>query len=676
MSSVTCERRKDRVVLKTPYWRVEHDLGAGGCWRSIRFTKGSRKNLLATPVTSRIRFFRLVPGTMYNDYASFEECRERRPKVTVGETRTGDPVVVTEGRYTDASGNTIPVRYRRRSEYREWGLVASELEVLPERDVPEVVEFSAAAFTLRPGMTDLNVREHPACAGHSDLLGLGEWFEIEPGRAVYSQRYTPMHLSIFEKDVEGIDFCPSSRLVDWDTQLTSDPGQGLCVVAANAEGGTHVEIDPFCRAFRRIPITLRKKRYRFRMYWGLPFVRERERTFSKYFHSSLFSDWATDTQLERLADAGVKLLRFHCDHRDDGPFWHDGMYPPFDREGMRELRRIIDTSHRLGMKIVPYVSLKEFHPESPGYRRNRKKWTQRPTPTSDGIHTYVRTGEFGHVMCMESDWLAFRKRACDVMLDDLPWDGLYFDWCSPHACMHPDHLPGAYHTDTDGFLDFLFYARRRVGPDGILLLHLSGLPYVVAENLADLALIYEDTQGVVPLPGDFPSQCDFFPVAPRHLVMNIGNDPVNTRKFIMGGMLQGHPAITQMPARRGRSFPAAVLEEMELFGREDLSRYRFRRASERPVETDKPTVYASLHHARGRALVYLGNFSGKPARGTFTFDPSCLGRSERGKKVSVLRMLAPGKTRAVGTRTAASLKREGVGYSMRPWGSALYRIEV
>ena len=675
MPQVRCTRQGDRIVVESRAWRVEHDRRAGGCWSSIRFFKGSRKNLLTSPVTSRIRFFKQVRGTTYGGYDSFEERCAKRTKVTLKKTPKGDPVVIAEGRYTDESGKTIPVRFRHRYEYRDWGLVVSELEVLPERSVPGVVEVTAAVFSLRPGMTDLHVRQHPACGPNADLLGLGNWFRIEPGKPAYGHRYVPVHACIFEKDVEGIDFFPSSDLAAWDTQLAAEPGQGNYAVTSDADGETAVELSPFCRAFRRMPVTLRKKRYRFRIYWGLPFVKERETTSSKYFHASVFSDWATDDQLERLADAGVKLLRFHCDYRDDGPFWHDGMYPPFDKPGMKQLRRMIDTAHRLGMKIVPYVSLKEFHPESPGYERNWRAWTQKPYPASDGIHTYVRGGEFGQVMCMESGWLKFRKRACDIMLDDLAWDGLYFDWCSPHACTHPDHLPGAYHTDTDAYLDFLFYARKRVGPDGILLLHLSGLPYIVAENMADLALIYEDTQGVVPLPGEFPAQCDFFPIGPRHLVMN-ARDPVATRKIIMSGQLQGHPTITQMPPRGRRPFPRAVLEEMETFGREDLSRYRFKRASDKPVQTGRETVYASLHYARGRALVYLGNLSDKPARGLFRFDPACLGRNLGRKKLSVARLLPVGKTRAIGTRTGAALKRKGVGYRLGPWDSALYRIEA
>jgi len=672
---VTCDKQKNGIVLKTDYWTVEHDLKGGGCWSGVRFGKGSRKNLLTSPVGSRLRFFRDPGGEMYGVYDSFEERLEKRPKVTIRKNAKGEPVVVTEGRYTDASGRKLPVRFRRTCEYRDWGLVASELEVICERRVPGVMELSAAAFTLRPGMTDFLVREHPAVSADASLLGHGDWLKIESKQIAWRQRYAPIHLCIFEKDVEGIELYASSDLSAWDTQITPDPGQGLYFVAADAKRETTVELNPFCRAFRRMPVTLNKKTYRFRMYWGVPFVRERGTTGAKYFHASVNSDWASDEELERLANAGVKLVRFHCDYRDDAPFWRDGKYPPFDKTGMNELARMIDTCHRLGMKIVPYVSLKEFHPESPGYKRNRKAWTQKPFPSSDGIHTHVRKGEFGQVMCMESGWLAFRKRACDIMLDDLPWDGLYFDWCSPHGCMHPGHMPGKYHTDTDGFFDFLFYARERVGPEGILLLHLSGLPYLVAENMMDLAIIYEDVQGVIPLPGEYPVQCDFFPVNQRCLILS-PSDATNQRKVVMGGLLQGHPPLTQMPPRFGRSFPEVVLKEMELFGCEDLSRYRFRRSSDRPVATGRETVHASLHHRRGCALVYLGNFCDKAARGTFRFDPSCLGKAAARRKVTVSRMVPVGRTRTVGRQSAASLKKKGVNYALKPWGSALYKIEA
>ena len=101
---------------------------------------------------------------------------------------------------------------------------------------------------------------------------------------------------------------------------------------------------------------------------------------------------------------------------------------------MAHLRRIIDTSHRLGMKIVPYVSLKEFHPEAPGYATHADAWTQAAAPDLRDIHTWIGTGEFGRLMCLQSWWLARRKRDVDTILADLPWDGLCFDWTKPLPC--------------------------------------------------------------------------------------------------------------------------------------------------------------------------------------------------------------------------------------------------
>ena len=149
------------------------------------------------------------------------------------------------------------------------------------------------------------------------------------------------------------------------------------------------------------------------------------------------------------------------------------------------------------------------------------------------------------------------------------------------------------------------------------------------------------------------------------------SDPIKARQFIMAGLLQGYPPFTSTIRR---PFSRWVLDELKSFGREDLRRYRFLRAGDRPVDTGRETVFASLWYRKGGALVYIGNFSERSARGSFRFNLSHLGKT-RGK-LTVTKLSKPGGKGLSKEFSRTAFKREGVMYSLKPWGSALYRIEA
>jgi hypothetical protein len=672
MPNLVSLKRDDAVVIRSDYWQVEHRRSAGGCWTGIRFNSGLRRNLLTAPVSSRIklnRILRLVDpeSPVFPVYC---ECFERRARMDVRRTPEG-LIVVAEGMYRDEAGRGIGVRFRHRYEYRDWGLVLSELEIVPEHDLGGAIEVTCVELRLRPGLTHAYVRQHPASNPNVDLRGGYQWTALEPGATAFRGRYVPIHIVCFEKGVEGIELFPTSDLAEWDTGLSKDAGLGYYGVSTGGDSGTTVTLSPYCVAFRRVPITL-KGPSRFRWYWGLPFIKDRRRIRMGHFNAGVGSRWPADADLERLAAAGIELLRFHNDYREDGPFWHDGMYPPYDAEGMSHLRHIIDTSHRLGMKIVPYVSLKEFHPESPGYAEHADEWAQVPAPTLREVHTWIGSGEYGRVMCLESGWLDRRKQDVDTILSDLPWDGLYFDWAKSLPCRHAGHLRGDYHCDTDGYLDFLFFSRRRVGPQGLLFVHLSGYPCMVAENLSDLVRLNDDLGRFVPEPGALPLDCDFVPITPRqmrqlHPGLRAGS--VDARRLLMAGLLQGCPPSAYTPFGAA-DFCREALAEMGLFAGEDLSGFRLARATDRAVDTGCANVHGAIWYRRGRAMVYLGNFSGRRVRGAFRFDPA-LGGWKTDRAVIACRLLGPGAKPGELKLRPGVLRTRGVPYSIGPWRSLM-----
>ena len=681
MATVTARREGDHVMVRNDYWEVRHDAKQGGCWTSIRFLNGTNKNLLAAPVSARVRNLDPHPASDASSPFFFEEKFEKNAKMTFEALPPKGVAVVAEGTLRLKSGEDIGVRYRHRYEYREWGLVACELEISCPEGRNDIVEVCAMDMVLREGMTDAYVREHPMRAGASDLVGFGNWYELGKGKSSYASRYVPVHVVCFDKGKEGIEFTCSSDIGGWDTAFCSDPGMGYFEVRPGYgnPAETLITLCPYCVAYRRNPTTVKGARS-LRYYLGLPFIKDRATVASPWIHAGTDSHWVSDAELEAAARSGVKVLRFHNDYREDGPFWHDGTYPPYDEKGMAELRRVINTAHGLGMRIVPYVSVKEFHPESPGCRENQEQWRQQPGPAFPEVHTWYGSGEFGQLMCLESGWLEFRKRSLDIILDDLPWDGLYFDWCTPHPCRNPRHNGGRIHSDQDAFYDFMFYARERVGPDGILMTHLSGLPQVVVENMSTITLIYEDQDSsLFPEPGRFPPQCEFMPITPRHLCASARPGP-RARQTVMSGILSGHPGIATVLGgmscdpvmRRYCAFSDELLREAALFGGEELASYRFAPAHRPAVSTGQEKVYAALWHKKGRALLYLGNLSAKPARGAFKLDPKLMGLAGAGK-VTLRQVIAPEKSRA--TSVNVSALKKGVPYALKQWASALYRVE-
>jgi hypothetical protein len=292
-------------------------------------------------------------------------------------------------------------------------------------------------------------------------------------------------------------------------------------------------------------------------------------------------------------------------------------------------------------------------------------------PSLDVVHTWIGSGEYGGLMCMKSGWLNFRKQSVETILSDLPWDGLYFDWTTFHPCCHPQHGRGPYHTDTEEFIDFLRYCRTRVGKGGTLFLHVSGVPSIIAENIADLIFIHEDQPGVYPLPGQFPPQCDFIPITPRQLVGEAHPGSESSRRFIMSAHLQGHPPATHVPTE---GFAEDSLAEMALFKGLDLSGCEFYRATDKEVVTDHAYIYAAAWTRSGRAVIYAGNLSPAEQRGHLKFPLA--GGVLNAKTPANWEMRMSGGGGLNGQVKVSDLSAgQGLAYRLPPWSSCVFIIQ-
>ena len=129
-------------------------------------------------------------------------------------------------------------------------------------------------------------------------------------------------------------------------------------------------------AYRRNTVNLHGN-YKLQYYIGLPFVKDLATVGSPYFHWRPTADGRAmlNSSDGQSGHKGHPLPQRITQETD--PFWHDGIYPPYDPASMAELKRTIDTCHRLGMKIIPYVSVRGSIPTRRIRRKNRPRGGRR-----------------------------------------------------------------------------------------------------------------------------------------------------------------------------------------------------------------------------------------------------------------------------------------------------------
>lgn len=480
--AIRIEEHSAGIRVISDAWEIEHLKEAGGAWSSIVFRNGSRKNLLRNPVSSAIRFVRANPYSESGVFTAFAESHEHHPRLRHDVTPAGNPIVIAEGTFSDEHGKTIPVGYRRSTEYQPHGLIWTTLEIMSDCGCGDAVELRAFGLALRPGMSGCSVRFHPSQAGGTSLLGARASYDLSRADATpFLSRFTPLQMLCRDKNGEGIELFPGSELSQWDCGVRPDAGLGLYSVR-HGESGTSLELNPYCMALHRMGATLQGHLV-FKL--GIALPSGKAPASASNAQVVLNSKWASDAEIDALANRGVKVIRFQNAYREDGPFWPAGAWTPYDDTNASELRRVIERVHGCGMKIVPYLSLKEFHPQSRGFAEHAHEWMHKAAPSMALIHNYAGSGEYGALMCLKSGWLPHLKQSVDRILSSFQWDGLCLDWSESHPCCHSHHARGPFHTDVEGVADILAHCRKQVGA-GILMVVKPETPSWVCENLADM----------------------------------------------------------------------------------------------------------------------------------------------------------------------------------------------
>jgi hypothetical protein len=478
MAQVRIEETVPGVCLHTPAWRIEHLRAAGGAWHALVFAKSSGGNFLRAPLTSAIWVLDSQAGAP----VAYYERNEKAPRLRVEETPEGFPAVVAEGVYHDGAGRTLPVGYRRRTEYHDYGLLWTTLEIMSESGCPGVVEVCALELPLRAGPADCFARFHPTQAGGADLLGGRGWYPLRRPGTPFLSRFTPLQFRLEERGGEGLELFPGSELAQWDCQVKPDAGLGRYEISQNGEGAT-VALSPYSLVARRGAVKIQGTLC-FRLGIGLPCPKPGPRTQPQAALITVAGGWKSRTELAGLAASGAKVLCFRDDYRDGGVFWRNGVYPPYDEAGMRSLKELLEAAHAEGLKVVPHLSLKELHPEAPQFKKSAREWMHLAAPSLEIVHNWAGADERGGLMCLKSGWFDSLKTSLETILAALPWDGLCLDCVEPHPCCHSGHGRGPYHSDLEQVLAFLLACRKRVGDECLLYARLNGTPLLVAENIA------------------------------------------------------------------------------------------------------------------------------------------------------------------------------------------------
>lgn len=173
----------------------------------------------------------------------------------------------------------------------------------------------------------------------------------------------------------------------------------------------------------------------------------------------------SDEQVRLWAQMGVNLIIGGAN------YWSGDYARPLEAA---KIRHFIDTAHRYGIKVIPYVTFTDFNFAAPGYQEHAAEWM-----ASKSIEYANETT----LMCYNAEgWRDFLEKQWDQLLAAFPFDGLYIDhWINIRHCTNSRHGCGGYLGSfaTDGYHDFARRARRVVARHtqgkGIMLLNANML---------------------------------------------------------------------------------------------------------------------------------------------------------------------------------------------------------
>jgi hypothetical protein len=623
--TVTQDEAAGILKLSTPYYTVEHDLKKGGVITRIALTHGKAANLLVRPIETRIRD---VAGAVLID------SRDSAAKVT--HHRDGlNEIVTVDCALVDQKGTASGLRVKSTFTYR-WGYVKIHKEFLAPTGGMRVRELCPFSTILTPSLSDYGYREglteEEGAAPFS--FGSNRWAKLRPDHpsdAPLETRYVPRSMIFADSGIEGIEWFVGSDLSQWELQPAGRRGQGRCRLEPSLDPpGLALSISPFSSEDTS---TALPKASAFDYYLAVP-IREAS-AHGPWLHTSFNrrqGNWVSTEEIQRWADKGIQTVHCHNDgdYYGDGLFWRDGSYPPYP--DMDRYDKVLKDCRRVGIGTATYFSNKELHPSTKEFQQHGQTWG-RKNRNGDLRHNFYRRPdrEFGAQMCLRSGWLDFLKLSIDRVLKNHPLDGVYYDWnvalfcCNPlHEANHDGTAEAKGHWDMDELLELMEWTRRRVGPDGLIIVHNTKVPMYVMENFADYVVATEWGYGKwtdgVPSMQDLPLEWCLAGARPRGVISYGVLDSKAPRRlhrlFALEAFLGG---VAPWPASPETFDLLPLLKPLG-----DIQSYRFADWRNQAVTLSDACCASAVYSRPGEAYLLLANLDQNQREVTCTLHPERL----------------------------------------------------
>jgi hypothetical protein len=610
------------LTLSTPYYTIEQDLKKGGAIARIALTHGKAANLLVRPLETRIQD---ENGRVLSD------LNDSSPSIT--RRREGlNEIVSIECTLKDQEGAPSELRVKTTLEYR-WGYVKIRKELLATAGT-RVREVCPLATTVIPSLSDYGYREGITEEEKAVPFAFGSnrWGKLrvgQPSDQAVKTPYIPRSMMLVDGGIEGLEWFVGSDLAQWDLQLTGRRGQGQCLLEPSADpAGLALAVSPLWSPDAAVPLP---GNCVFDFYVAFP-IRDGQAQ-RPWLHASFNrnrGDWVSAEQIQRWAAEGIQTVHCHNDgdYYNDGLFWRDGSYPPYP--DMDRFDKVLEECRRAGIRTATYFSDKELHPSTKEFQEHGLEWGRMNRKGDLQHNFYAPEKEFGAQMCLRSGWLDYLKLSIDRVLKNHPLSGVYYDWNVALLCMNPRHEAGGDgaaakgHWDVDELLDLMEWTRKRVGPEGLVIIHNTTTPMFATENFADFVVATEWGYGKwtdgIPALRDLPLEWSLAGAVSRGVIsygMLDANAPRRLhRVFALEAFVGGVAPWPTSPET------VALLPLLKPIG--DFSAYRFADWRNEAVTLSDARCASAVYSRAEEAYLLLANLDESPREVTCVLHPEKL----------------------------------------------------
>ena len=608
-SPLSVKEKKSVVTVENEYIRWEFDRTKGGELTGASVKNGSGENLLRSPQKTM-----LILYTDDNGYRLFSTVNMPALDSKVRMTPDGGCELRFKQGMADPDGKTLEgVSLEHVTECSAWGYAKHVVRLHFEKRIGDVWSLDVGSFGAAKSFDCCGVRE----AVERNLIR--KWETMHHGTRqdmpVFASERLPVSVLLMERGVEGIEMALGDNLSIWN-----GTGKHQYFNIGYSAAGQCYNVN-FCTLNSSRPGECLEGDFEYEFRMTLPHVKPFVVPFRPGSGNALrrnlpFEErWPGRKELAEWNKNGVTLMRIHNDgdYCDNGIFWRDASFPPYPPDEIAKMNKFLAEARNFRIAVVPYFSMKEYHPESSGYEINSPKWGR--NAAGDGrllLNSVGRHSFFGAQMCLESNWLEHLKSYVDRILSSYAFSGVYYDWCCGIQCWNRAHSRFD-HWDNDRVLDLLKWSHDRVGKNGEIYLHMTQCPSLAAENIATLLLTEETGYGDI-RPEMFTPHVHFMNIVPRQICDMLGkNSPSDDKRRLALCAVLHHASIS--------SVDPVYLEVYSAPWMKDVSRFRRHTAPGEGIFEISDGAGIAAYWNEKEILVVAANITGKPMKAEWRGRP-------------------------------------------------------